>query len=82
MTGPRCCDAVGQDPSAQSIATMGRTDLFVSGWDINPNDVQICLSEVDRKPICLGTGAEQAGHSSRLPSHLVTPTPRLSALVR
>ena len=61
MTGSRCCTAVGQDPLAQSIATMGRTDLFVSGWDINPNDVQICLSEVDRTPICLGRGAERAG---------------------
>lgn len=50
--------AVGEDTSAQSIATMGRTDLFVSGWDINPDDVQICRSSIDGKSICLGAGAK------------------------
>lgn len=35
---------------------MGRTDLFVSGWDISPEDVQICRSSEDGSSICLGSG--------------------------
>lgn len=45
--------------SAQSIsaqATMGRTDLFVSGWDISPEDVAICRASEDGSSICLGSG--------------------------
>jgi hypothetical protein len=37
-------------------ATMGRTDLFVSGWDISPEDVAICRASEDGSSICLGSG--------------------------
>lgn len=37
-------------------ATMGRTDLFVSGWDISPEDVQIARASEDGESICLGSG--------------------------
>ena len=35
---------------------MGRTDLFVSGWDISPEDVAICRASEDGSSICLGEG--------------------------
>ena len=35
---------------------MGRTDLFVSGWDISPEDVAICRASEDGSSICLGSG--------------------------
>ena len=35
---------------------MGRTDLFVSGWDISPEDVQISRHSEDGTSICLGSG--------------------------
>jgi hypothetical protein len=47
---------------------MGRTDLFVSGWDISPEDVAICRASEDGSSICLGEG--QFGKARGQPTSL------------
>ena len=38
------------------MAAFGRTEAYVQGWDIAPEELEICRSSVDGKEMLLGEG--------------------------
>jgi hypothetical protein len=38
------------------MAAFGRTEAYVQGWDIAPEQLQICRSSLDGSEILLGSG--------------------------
>ena len=62
----RCCDMPNMQPrlsagpdaprSPVSMAAFGRTEAYVQGWDIAPEQLQICRSSLDGSEVLLGSG--------------------------